>query len=111
MFLAAYVVVTKLYQMIYVVFLGMAQNGLGALGIAGNSFYLDKGAFSVEADNKVNLQTGIFMEIIELAAHFREDVGNQPLKDGAFVAKRFPCKMSNCVPSSSIETKSPVSFM
>lgn len=89
LFLAAYVVVTKLYQMIYVVFLGMAQNGLGALGIAGNSFYLDKGAFSVEADNKVNLQTGIFMEIIELAAHFREDVGNQPLKDGAFVAQKI----------------------
>ena len=35
LFLAAYVVVTKLYQMIYVAFLGMAQNGLGALGIAG----------------------------------------------------------------------------
>ena len=81
-----HIIVTQLDEPVHMVLFWVAQDGLCTFCIAGDSLDFHKGAFSLIADNKVNLQTGVFVKVVELATHFRKNIGNKPLENSTFIA-------------------------
>ena len=64
LFIAADIVISQLDGVMHMIFFRMPQNGLGAFGIACCGFYLYQCVYSMMADHKIHLQTGILVEVI-----------------------------------------------
>ena len=80
------IIVPELDRMGYMIFFRVVEDRLCAFDISGAGLYLYKGAFPLITDHKIHLEAGILVEIVELAPHLGEDIGDQVFKDSAFVA-------------------------
>lgn len=80
------IIVSELDRMGYMIFFRVVEDRLCAFDISGAGLYLYKGAFPLITDHKIHLEAGILVEIVELAPHLGEDIGDQVFKDSAFVA-------------------------
>ena len=68
-----------------VVFFGVCQNRFRALGVACRGFDFHEVASAFVACDKVDFQPRILMVVVELPAHFHENIGNQVLKNRPLV--------------------------
>ena len=65
---------TKFQCFCDVILLGVCKNGVGAFYVAICGFHLYKCAFTLISNNKINLKSGVFAEIIQSATYFAENI-------------------------------------
>ena len=70
----------------YVILFGVRKDGLGTFNVSVACLYFYQYAFAFVSCNKIDFQTRILAEIIELAIHLAKNVGHQIFKDGSLVS-------------------------
>ena len=71
------------------VFFRVIQNRLCAFDVAGCRLYFHKGTFPFVANDKVHLQAGVLVEVIELSSHLGKNIRDQVFEDSSFVAVKI----------------------
>ena len=71
------------------VFLRVIKNGFSAFNIAGYCFNFNQRTFAFIANHKINLQPGIFVEIIKLSTHFGKYICDKVFENCTLITEQI----------------------